>query len=189
MFGDIGAGIIVAFLVATGFNIPYEPVFLASGVFFAIVMDVDFIAFMFNTDTGRFAHKHRDILHYPLIYIPLGSALVYFILGPIYTILFIAASLIHFIHDSIGIGWGVQWLFPFTSKHYMFLYMYTPPGKEKMKYKLVHSWKHEEIDALAEAYGDDDWIKNVYFRLSPYALLEFAIFALGIATLFIALSA
>ena len=99
--------------------------------------------------------------------------------------LFALASLGHFIHDSIGIGWGVQWLYPFIKDHYSFFYIYKPRWRaERLPRRWLYIWKHDEIDALDARYGDPDWIRNIYFRGHPYAVTEFAVFLAAVLLFF-----
>lgn len=176
MFFDIGIGIILAWLTSETFSVDFSWSFILFGVVFSLLPDVDTI---FHLRSGKEVgshkgHDHRDFWHYPLIYIPIGTILFAFISFP-YAFLFAVASFIHFLHDSIGIGWGVQWLYPFSKNHFSFLYHYDS-SRNNLQRKWIYSWQHQEVDKLSDQYGDKDWIKNIYYSWHPYAIAEFTIF-------------
>ena len=41
-----------------------------------------------------------------------------------------------------------------------------------------------DIDAIEKEHGDPDWVHNIYVRLHPFALVEFAVFALALVALY-----
>lgn len=163
------------------FGTPLSVGFLLGGIIFSLFVDIDFIFFFKSRRAGKHAHEHRS-LHYPLLYIPIG-VLIFYPFGWQWALLFALCSIAHFIHDSIGIGWGIKWLYPFSKNHFAFLYQYSPKGKPRLPTKLFYSWKPEEVKSLAEKYGDDDWVKNIYRRWHPYAIIEFATLLLAILVL------
>jgi len=183
---DIGVGIILSIIISRCFHQPLTLLFVIFGALFALAPDIDFI---FHVHQGRsakkFGHKHRDLLHYPILFILLGF-LILLPFGLSYALLFAIAVLLHFIHDSIGIGWGIQWLYPFKTDYYAFLYHYEPAGK-RLPRKIIHIWKSEEIDTISERHGDDDWFKNIYFRPHPYAIVEYLVFIIAVIVLLTAL--
>jgi hypothetical protein len=178
---DTGFGILIAVTIAKILGIKASASFIIWGVLFALSPDVDAVLNIFRPHGMQHTHRHRDILHYPLIFIPLGTLVIFFI-SPIHSLLFALCSLMHFLHDSIGIGWGVQWLFPFKRDHYSFLYQYDW-ARNGLPLKLIHTWKHEEVDLLDEKYGDKNWFANIYLKFHPYGIVEYVVFALGIAAL------
>ena len=182
MFLDFGLGILSAVFLSRIFNMPLTPEFIWGGILFSVLMDADFFIHFLRGGNNKNVHKHREILHYPLIYIPIGTIILSFY-DFSWTMLFALCSFLHFVHDSIGIGWGVRWLYPFTKNQYTFFYRYQPPHREKFPLLWMHIWKHDEIDALAEKYGDPDWFKNIYLRLHPYGLFELLVFVLAVIVL------
>lgn len=181
MFLDIGLGIFSAMAVSVWYGVPLTLAFVTAGALFALSPDLDFMALALRR---RNALHHREGLHYPLLFTPVG-AVICSIFGLPWAALFILGSLGHFIHDSIGIGWGVQWLFPFGKDHYSFFYIYKPRWRtERLPNKCFYIWKHDEIDAIDARYGDPDWIRNIYFKWHPYAVIELLIFLVAIVALF-----
>ena len=184
MLFDIGVGILLAIITTEFFNLPLTVAFLIGGVVFSLLIDIDYVFYLGGGGSSKYVHKHRDLLHYPLLYIPLGMLLISFF-NFSWAVLFGLCSLFHFFHDSIGIGWGVQWLYPFKKDHYAFFYRYQPQHKERLPKKIVYIWKHEDIGALSEKYGDENWIKNIYWRWHPYAVIEFLVFVSALFILYL----
>jgi len=184
MLLDIGAGIFAAITLSHALALPLTPQFVIGAILFSLLMDIDFLLhFLRGGNTGN-SHRHRDILHHPLIYVPLGAAILYLAAGGVWALLFCIASLAHFLHDSIGIGWGVQWLWPFSQDHFAFFYHSRPRHKERMPKKIIYVWKHKDIDRLADKYGDKDWVKSIYLHWHPYAVIELLFFAAALFLLF-----
>ena len=183
MLLDFGLGIISSIMVSRIFDIPLSWWFVLLGIGFAIIVDLDFLVYQIRAGDPKMAYQHRELLHYPLLYIPLGTLMLWFFSVP-YAMLFIFSSLFHFLHDSIGIGWGVQWLYPFNTDHYNFFYRYSAPSKPPLPFKAFRIWKHYELPALAEKHGDPDWIKNIYFKWHPYAIAELLGFLIALAVLY-----
>lgn len=180
---DIAVGIFLAMGVSRFFGHDATGTLVAAGIIFALLPDADYLAHLARGNSSKNAHRHRDLFHIPLLFIPIG-VLILHPFGREWQILFGAASIAHFLHDSIGIGWGVQWLWPFLSEHYSFLYVYRPPNRaDRMPRKWFYAWPHRDIESLAARYGDEDWIKNIYFKFHPFAMVEYAAFAIAIAAL------
>lgn len=184
MFLDIGVGVLLAIFSSEFFNLPLTGGFLTAGIIFSLLADIDYVFYLGDGGNSKEAHKHRDLLHYPLFYIPSGMILISFFSFP-WAVLFGLCSFFHFLHDSIGIGWGIQWLYPFRKDHYAFFYRYQPPNRELLPKKMLYIWKHEDIAALAKRYGDEDWLKNIYGHWHPYAIAEFLIFIIAFVILYL----
>lgn len=184
MLLDIGLGILSAIFMSNlfGIDLSFTLVFLA--IISSLLPDIDTL---FHIKQGRSmdshkAHEHRDLWHYPLLYIPLGTiAIGYF--SSSYALLFAITSFLHFVHDSIGVGWGIQWLYPFSRKHYAFFYHYDIFRNNLPKH-LIYSWSNKEVEELSEKYGDKNWLRNIYFNWHPYAVVEFLVFVVSLLILY-----
>ncbi|MDD4989036.1 MAG: metal-dependent hydrolase [Candidatus Pacebacteria bacterium] len=183
MFLDIGVGILASLFVAHLYGLGLSLAFILGGIFFSLLMDADFVIHFAKGGTYNTGYRHRNLLHYPLLYIPIGMVVIGFF-NHSWAILFAICSFFHFVHDSIGVGWDVQWLYPFDNRHFTLFYRYTSPIKEKLPRQFLYIWKHEDIDALAKRYGDEHWIRNMYFKLHPYALVEYAVFIVSLVVLY-----
>jgi hypothetical protein len=118
-------------------------------------------------------------LHYPLLFIPivgLAGALI----NPYIGLIFALGALAHFIHDSIGIGWGVKWLFPFNNISYEFLYRAKLSAERDMPRKAFYHWTDEERTKSMTKYADPHWIQQIYFRPNLYGVIEYVVLILGV---------
>lgn len=179
---DIGLGILSAIYISHTFGTPLA-ITVWFGILFSLLMDIDAILYVLKRGNAGLIHNHRNILHYPLLYIPIG-ALLLIPFGIPWLLLFVINSLFHFIHDSIGIGWGVKWLYPFSKNSYSFLYVYKPVAKKVfLPQQILYVFKPEQIQSLAETHGDKNWIKHIYFSFHPYGMIEYIVFILSIISL------
>jgi hypothetical protein len=178
---DIIAGITLTHLVGLLFGFDPSVTHVLIGIVFALLPDLDF-AYHYLRTSQVSAYKghiedHRDGLHYPLLYLPIGSGLTWLLFGEEWAVLFFLGSLSHFLHDSVGIGWGIKWLFPFTSKNYKFFC----EKDGELSNRLVVSWTQRELTEVISAKGDKNWIANLFWkpirtgRLSVMLVVEFAV--------------
>jgi hypothetical protein len=169
MHADIGLGIIVALIATKIFGIEISTQLVGISILCALLPDIDFIirAITRRTIGGKDAHVHRELLHYPLPYIAIGSGIALFF-GSVWTFVFAAASLAHFLHDAIGIGWGVKLLWPFSKKNFTLYQADT------------HTWFFWKTDAevanSAAMHGKDDWIRYYYARPTAVSVIEGMLF-------------
>jgi len=166
---DIGIGILLGLWLGPEHSVLMHA---AIGALLVVLPDLDVVLFYFLRWTKIFnLHKrlrdHRELFHYPLIYITLGSLLLWAI-SPSLVALFIAASLAQFLHDSFGIGWGIPWLYPFSKKYFKFLYQYDL-HRAKQPQKLVWIWTKAKQNELSDKYGDKEWHKHT-FQITEYAM-------------------
>ncbi len=182
MLLDIGIGILSAIFIHHLFGVG-GPVLVGAGILFSLLPDIDFL-FAVQKRYTALAHEHRLLLHYPIPYVLFGMTVISFFDLP-YALLFGITTLLHFVHDSIGIGWGIQWLYPFSKNHYAFFYHYDT-SRNGLPQKAVYSWSPEEVRSLSRQYGDKDWIRNIYLRCHPYAIVELLVFLAAVCALFFA---
>ncbi len=178
---DIIAGIVLAHLV--GLLLGFDPsiTHVLMGIAFALLPDLDFVYHYLRTSQVS-AYKghiedHRDGLHYPLLYIPIGTTLIFLLYTDAWALLFCLCSLSHFLHDSVGIGWGIKWLFPFTSKNYKFFC----EKDGKLSSKLIVFWTQSELREMIYVKGDKNWITNLFWKpiktghLNVMLVIEFVV--------------
>lgn len=183
MLADIGLGIFVALIAAKVFGLEISNQLVGMSVLFALLPDVDFIvhAIAHRKVGGKYAHTHRDLFHFPLPYLVVGSAVVA-LFGPLWLFIFATASLAHFVHDSMGVGWGIKWLYPFSKNIYKALT--TREGDLSLHSSAV--WNEVELEKVAEEKGNERWIRDVYFRWHPIGIVENLIFAGSLVALWFA---
>lgn len=183
---DIGVGILVSLGVSHVFGFDPNAAWIFAGVLFALLPDADAIVNAVQYRGLGHEYRHRDLFHRPLLYIPIG-VLILFPISYALAVLFVLCSLAHFVHDSIGIGWGVQWLSPINTDHFSFLYLFRPKGKPSLPKKYFYRFPHADIDALDRRFGDPDWIRHIYIELHPFAIVEIVVFVVAMVVLYMAL--
>ncbi|MDP2855554.1 MAG: metal-dependent hydrolase [bacterium] len=182
MLLDIALGVFGAITFSKIENINLSLILIIIGILFALLPDMDFIFYwMGGKKLNEQAHTHRELLHSPWIFIPVGFLIILSINTPL-AFLFVILAFLHFVHDSIGIGWGIQWFYPFSHRFYKLFS--TKDGK--FSKRLAVSWTPKEQKIAAEKYGDKNWIKNTYFKLTPISAIESLIFIISL--IFLALN-
>lgn len=178
MLADIGIGIFSAILASRLFQTKLTLLTVLIGIVFALLPDMDFLVEWIKRKRmpGKFSHEHRNLFHLPLFYISIGSFIVFWF-GWIYLFLFVFNSLLHFLHDSFGIGWGIKWTYPLSEKTHKFFFLK----------KFINSWNEDELREIVEKYGDPNWIKNIYLRPTLISITELTVFLISLAVLFLEL--
>ncbi len=154
---------------------------IAVGILFSLAPDLDVFVELAKRGRvgGRVQGHHRELTHFPLTFIPI-SAVIYYYFGPVWFWLFVFGIFFHFMHDSIGMGWGIKWWWPFSKKAYKF---FSEKNGRLSSKKLIVCWQPEELKKVIYTYGDDHWLRNFYIRLHPIAIFEFLFFIVSIAVL------
>ena len=170
MFLDIAVGILGALGFSRLTGAELEPVLVGFAVACALLPDADALLHIVRgRGFGKSAHMHRSLLHYPLLLIP-G---VFVLVLPFDLQLAVLASLLvtaHFVHDSIGIGWGVAWLYPFDRR----LYKLLDDGR------LIRWRTSEQVEHDAHKHGDPDWLRHTYLRPSRTLIIELVALAAAV---------
>ncbi len=168
---DIAIGIFSSIFISQIFSLQLTPWLTILGILFSLSPDLDMIVYLLNRGNSVNAHHHRDLLHFPIIFIIIAG-IIYLMISQPLGILFLLSTLLHLIHDSIGVGFGVQWLWPFDRHNYAFFYLCDPAHKGIPR-KIFYKWDQAGVDEAIKRYGDEDWVKDIYFKLHPYALAEY----------------
>ncbi len=175
---DIGLGIFWAIIISRFALVQLNWSTVVIAVIFALLPDADFLLYVFKQGVNQFSHEHRDMFHNPLVFMPIGFAILApFSIG--LACLFLLCSLGHFLHDSIGMGWGIRWAYPFSKRYYKFF----SDKQGRMASNFLISWTPEEQREAAIRSGNPHWLKD-YLKFSPDLLLELFIFIAAIAILF-----
>lgn len=174
---DIGIGLMlgVALSVVSGLNYQLS---ITIGVISCLLPDLDYV---WSTIVNNKApdSDHRDGLHYPLLFIPVVGA-IGFIINPYIGVTLVLGSLAHFMHDSVGVGWGIKWLYPFKSNSFMFLYRAGLPTNKNQPKQLTYSWSDEERTIAKAKYGDDGWIRHIYLEPHVFGVIEYTVLIIGV---------
>jgi len=164
MLLDIALGIFVAHFSAAIWDATVSGWYLIAGISLALLPDIDAVWHYARTrEVAMHAGStkdHRDMLHWPLIYLPLVTIGVYLVAGGQGATLAFMASFLHFLHDSVGTGWGVKWFRPLSQRSFkLFCERDGTPS-----WRFIVSWTPRELEEVATKYGDPDWIQNLFLR-------------------------
>jgi len=173
------------------------------GILLAMSPDLDAIPELLKrgrvSASSEYATDHREGLHYPIIFIFIGTLLSYFYGFWGYT--FLLAIILHFINDLYGTGWGIPALWPKNKKRYKFLGRRVNRMKsvliedgdwEKLsnserKLRLVVSWEESELTSYIQKWGVDKWIEKYYLRINWISGVEYSLFIVSIILIIISL--
>lgn len=177
---DIAVGIFLAIGFTGFFHHELTRTIIAASIACTLLPDFDFIVEWLRHGSvgGKVIREHREISHFPLTFIPVVF-IVWLALGQFWAALFGSAILFHFLHDSVGIGWGIKWWWPFSKKAYKFF----SEKNGSFSRRFLISWNKEELQEVARRAGDPHWIRNIYFRFHPISAIEYLSLILAIITL------
>lgn len=185
MQADIGLGFLIAVFVSWLFSVDPTVWFILFCVVAALLPDGDFMVEFFKHGSvgGKVIREHRELFHFPISYIPV-IVLVFLFAHPMWALALTLGILAHFIHDSIGIGWGIKWFWPFQHHSYKLFSKYDG----RMSWKFIHYWQAHEMDQVARDHGIENWITEIYLRPHPINIAEWIVFLLGAVSLYLTLS-
>lgn len=185
MFNHLGLALITSVIFSKLFHVDLTPNFILLNVIFNYLPDSDIPVELIQRGRigGREHGFHREATHTPLIYIPI-SFIVYLTFGFQWTVIFITGVYLHIIFDSLGGGWGIKWLWPFSNNRYKFF-----ANKENGKFSAnsIAVWSKKEFKEMSLKHGDDDWFKNIYLKPHPLFMLEIFILLVGLIILLVSL--
>ena len=181
MFLDLGLGILISILISKVMIIPLASKFIAAGALFSLMPDLDVFVELAKRGRvgGRVQGHHRELTHFPLTYLPV-FILIYFLFGKIWSLLFGLCVFLHFLHDSVGMGWGLKWWWPFSNRSYKFF----SEKDGSFSSNIMVSWRPRELKETIAQYGDDHWFKNYYLKPHPIAIFEFSVFVFSVLVLY-----
>ncbi len=169
------------------------------GIPFAMLPDLDAVPELLRRGkiaaSSQYVYDHREGLHYPLLFLIVGISVVW--VSPFFGLLFLFATMLHFINDSYGVGWGVPLLWPFSSRRYKFV----DRKANRMKHMLIADgdwgmlsthertvrpvvfWTEEELPGYIARWGMDNWIDRYYLHLNWTSGIEYSLFVFSMILL------
>ena len=142
---------------------------------------------------------HRDGLHFPILFLIVGIfAGAYF---GFFGFLFLFATMLHFVNDLYGTGWGIPLFWPFSKRKYKFFGSKVNQPKAMLqesgvnvtvdpieqKQHFIASWSEEEQPLYIKRFGYDDWIDRVYLTVNWISITEYTLFGLSLILLVVTL--
>jgi hypothetical protein len=182
---DVGLSLIYAVLSAKFFNVELTTTIILLSVAFGLLPDFDMSVEIFQQGAlrGKGDKFHRKITHFPILYIPI-IPFIFYRYNNFWGILFTVNLISHFIHDTVGTGFGLKWLWPFSKKNFK---IFSNPIDGRLGTKFIVSWDPQALKITMEHYGDKNWLRNLYLTFSNVLLLELIFLGLGILVLLTAL--
>ncbi len=188
MFLDIVMGLVIGVVTGVIAGGAVVPALALWGVVFALLPDVDFVVHrLWRRMDPHFDYLHRTLLHRPLVYVPVVAALAWWLSGVPFAVMAVLASLWHFAHDSIGVGFGVQWLWPVSDDWIGWRHRGLAQCAGRDDVPRMCRVPSAKVDAYVRAQTPpaQSWIVQAYLRPSATALVEYGavIIALLVAAL------
>lgn len=176
---DIGASILIVLGIAHLFHVHANLLLIATSIAFALAPDIDMFWYLFGKPSKQY--DHRSYTHYPLLWVPV-IALTYVMFGSLIGTLLLACVLMHLTHDTIGLGWGIAWLWPFSKRKIRFL---SPTGSKNGGWEFFRTWSPQQELVMASVQHDPHWVRTYYLRPNIIGFIEYAVFLLGLGALFL----
>lgn len=117
MFIDLAFGILCYVGASFFFGRAFDLLPFLAAIFFAFSPDLDMIPYLLLRKRLRLVSHH--IMHYPIVFVAAG------VLGTVLidpsgylSLLFFAAAVAHFIHDTCTNEAGIKWLWPFGHERF-----------------------------------------------------------------------
>jgi membrane-bound metal-dependent hydrolase YbcI (DUF457 family) len=155
MFIHLLAGSLAFLLFGEIYHFEVDKMHLLLGAFWGIAPDPISYVMSSAIKTNKWSHTHRDNFSHSIFF----SGIVLFIailLDARFAIMASVAMLTHPLLDLFGIGWGVKLFYPFSKKTYKLFY----------NDRILVVWDQGQVDAEVEKFGDDNWVRNIYFRFN-----------------------
>lgn len=199
LFADFANGIFATLLAGYITGIPFVWWHLVVGLLLAMAPDLDALPELIRRGrVGTSAENprdHRDGLHFPILFLITGAAILYF--NTFWGVLFLLATSLHFINDMYGTGWGIALFWPLSNRRYKFFSRRVNQSKamlieggvwptlspEEKRLRVVVTWDPEELPEYTKRWGVDDWIERCYYRLTWIGVIEGGLFAVAIVWL------
>ncbi len=161
MFIHLLAGSLVFLILGEAFEIEVGRMYLLIGAFWGIFPDPISYILSRTVKFNKWSHIHRDNISHSLL-LPIAVLFIVVLYDSRIAIMIGVAMLTHPLLDLFGIGWGVKLFYPFSNKTYKMFY----------RGRILTVWSQEEVDSEAEKFGDDNWIRNIYFKPNFIGILD-----------------
>ncbi|MDP3764216.1 MAG: metal-dependent hydrolase [bacterium] len=178
---DIGIGILISILASHIYEIDLSLKLTIMSVLANLIPDLDVFVELAKRGRigGRVQGHHRELTHFPLTFTPLVWA-VYYFFGQFWAFIIGLNLLAHFLHDSVGMGWGIKWWWPFSNRAYKF---FSDINGSLFGHSFMVSWSPNELRNVVSRYGHDHWFRKYYLKLHPIAIFEFIVLVLALVVL------
>lgn len=192
LLADFANGIFAVLIACAVYDI--EPMwwYFLIGLPLAQLPDIDAIPELLkrgrvSTDAS-YTRDHRTFLHYPIISVIMFTPIYFY--GGFWGLVIVLAVFLHLANDLYGTGWGLQLLWPLSTRHFKFFgrranrlrsmlaaggYLQELPVEET-KLRFMVSWSKAELQEYITKFGVDNWIIYWYLRPNWVAVVEYSLF-------------
>ncbi len=203
LLADFANGIFATLLAAyfTGTEVLWWHFLI--GIPLAMLPDLDALPELLRrgkvSSSSENTRDHRDGLHFPILFLIVGIAAGQYF--GFYGYLFLFATMLHFVNDLYGTGWGIPLFWPVTKRKYKFFGSRVNQLKSMLpaddgegsliaseqQPHFIASWSEEEMPYYIKRFGVDDWIDKVYLTVNWISITEYSLFILSIILVVITL--
>ncbi len=164
---DVGHGILATFIAGLVLHVPLTWHFLV-GIAFALLPDIDAVPRLLRTGsavaTKDDPQDHREFLHYPILFL-LGGILIS-VFSMFWGLLFLSATMFHFLNDTWGTGYGIAWAWPFS----------------KQNLKFCTDDQNKNAIRVHDA-PSNQWIEDIYLHVNLVSVIEYTTFFVAFVAL------
>lgn len=192
LLADFANGIFAVLIACAVYDVPPVWWYFLIGLPLAMLPDVDAVPELLKrgkvSSDSSYTRDHRTFLHYPIISIIIFIPVFYY--GGFWGLVIVLAVFLHLLNDLYGTGWGLQLLWPVSTRHYKFFgrranrlhSMLAEAGdliilpSEETRLRFMVSWPKAELKDYITRFGVDNWIIHWYLRPNWVAVVEYSLF-------------
>lgn len=169
-----GVFVYVAIAMVYGHNFQYQE--LAWGIVFTLGPDLDFIPFVFLRK--RWGLVSHQFIHYPLLYLSLGTCSAGYYGGAFLASMFFLGGVVHFLHDTMS-PTGIYWWWPIGKTAYTIKGFHLLPVQETWRECFYNSLRKDAprrgiFDEVFLRISDELSVRTIFLTiLAATALLFF----------------
>ena len=162
-FVDIALGLAIAHLLGRAWYGGPDLWVYAAGPLLTLLPDADFLLQpLVERLRGRKLASHRQVIHYPLALVPIFFAVYWY--HPFAAWLVVLCVGAHFVHDSVGNAYGIQWFWPFSAAHALIA---TRDGGGVRR--LIQLQPHRMVLARG-VLSVEAFVRERYLQLTPHVV-------------------
>ncbi|MDA8597169.1 metal-dependent hydrolase [Candidatus Pacebacteria bacterium] len=189
LLADLANGIFATLLALwiTGVDVVWW--YYLIGIMFAMLPDVDAIPELIArrghlAASSEHTHDHREYLHYPILFLIVGI-LIYSV-SEFWGVFFLLGVSLHFLNDLYGTGWGIPLLWPVTQDRFK-LFCDDDNNFSFKPRHFVRRIPHQALQTEITEHGVENWVAEVYLKVSTISVIEYTLFAIAIVLMVISL--
>lgn len=188
LLADFANGIFAVLITAHVLNVQILWWHFLIGIVFAMLPDLDAIPELLRRGriaaSSEYVHDHRDYLHFPILFLLIG--ILVYVIFPFWGLLFLIATMLHFLNDMYGTGWGVPIFWPLSKDRYKFFCS----EQNELSFRAQNFFRHiphQNLQQEIVTHGYDDWVDRLYLHPSLISVIEYSLFGTALILLIVSL--